>query len=124
MIRTLVFGLFCVAFAMSMTTKHHHGHHGTGPTVEPAEHENFKFAYEPHSQMMIVVNGHKCYIFSLSDSERASIHTDAGIRAVELKLLSTLSTAAVTEVTKDQVPAKTAHVCGGHITNYYTQTTV
>jgi hypothetical protein len=46
------------------------------------------------------------------------------IHTFQLKLLSTLSTAAVTEVTKDQIPAKTAHVCGGHITNYYTQTTV
>ncbi|XP_060568892.1 uncharacterized protein LOC132727422 [Ruditapes philippinarum] len=128
MIRAVIIGLFCVAYAMSMTTTHkpHHTHHphGTGPTHEPQEHEFFKFAYEPHSHMMVVVNGHLCYMFTLSDAERAAIHTDAGIRAVELKLLSTLSTASVTEVTKDQVNAKIAHVCGAHTTHYYKETTV
>ncbi|XP_060597900.1 uncharacterized protein LOC132751702 [Ruditapes philippinarum] len=129
MIRLLtigIFGIFCVAYSLSMTTQkpHHggHGHHGTGPTVEPSEHENFKFIYEPHSHMMIVVNGHKCYMFMLSDSEKAAIHTDAGIRAVELKLLGTLSTASVTEVTKDKVAARVVHACGAHITHYYLQT--
>ncbi|XP_060554007.1 uncharacterized protein LOC132715050 [Ruditapes philippinarum] len=128
MIRAVVLSLFCVAYAMSMTTTHkpHQTHHphGSRPTSEPAEHEFFRFSYEPHTHMMVVVNGHLCYMFTLSDAERAAIHTDAGIRAVELKLLSTLSTASVTEVTKDQIDVRIAHACGAHTTHYYKETTV
>ncbi|XP_045157166.1 uncharacterized protein LOC123523571 [Mercenaria mercenaria] len=130
MIRTVVIGLLCVAYVTSLTTTKapHHHHTGThhahsGPTREPAEHENFRFIYESHSHMMLVATGKKCYIFSLSDSERGAIHTDAGIRAVELKLLSTLSTASVTEVTKDQLSAQVAHSCG-HVDHYYKETIV
>jgi hypothetical protein len=38
--------------------------------------------------MMVVVNGHLCYMFTLSDAERAAIHTDAGIRAVEVHFVT------------------------------------
>ena len=37
--------------------------------------------------MMVVASAHKCYMFTLSDAERASIHTDAGIRAVEVDMI-------------------------------------
>jgi hypothetical protein len=38
-------------------------------------------------QMMVVVSAKECYVFALSDSEKSAIHTDAGIRAVEVSFI-------------------------------------
>ncbi|XP_045157187.2 uncharacterized protein LOC123523590 [Mercenaria mercenaria] len=124
MIRAIIISVVCVASVWSATTippttvRHHHTHHPR-PSTEPAEHETFKFVYEPHAHQMVVVTGHECYVFSLSDAERTAVHTDAGMKALELKLLSALSTNAVVTATKEDLNPKAAHACGGHITTYY-----
>ncbi|XP_060570680.1 uncharacterized protein LOC132728968 [Ruditapes philippinarum] len=105
------------------TTKATHHHHHSRATLEPAAHESFKFVYEPHMHKMVVVTGHECYVFSLSDAERADVHTDAGMKALELKLLTALSTNAVVTTTKEDLDAKAAHICGRHITTFYKEAT-
>ncbi|XP_060570690.1 uncharacterized protein LOC132728977 isoform X1 [Ruditapes philippinarum] len=131
MLRILLACFVCVSYVMCMTTTqrphhvhnhnhtHNHSHHHTNTTREPPARESFKFIYESHSQMMVVVSAKECYVFALSDSEKSAIHTDAGLRAVELRLLSALSTTAVTTITRDQLDPKAAHACGGHATTFY-----
>ncbi|XP_045157189.1 uncharacterized protein LOC123523592 [Mercenaria mercenaria] len=129
MLRIIIASILCVSYVTAMTTTHkpHHGHHHSNTTHrphsnttrEPGEKDSFRFVYEPHTQQMVVVNVHDCYVFSLSDSEKVAVHTDAGIRALELKLLSALSTSAVVTTTKDQLNPHAAHLCGGHATAFY-----
>lgn len=105
---------------MATTTKH--GHHHSHPTAEPTEHDTYKFVYEPQTHKMVIVTGKECYVFSLTDAERVSVHTDAGIKAIELRLLTAITSNAVVATTKDQLDTKSAHICGGHTTTFYTQT--
>ncbi|XP_060570688.1 uncharacterized protein LOC132728975 [Ruditapes philippinarum] len=125
MIREILICFMGVNFVLSMsTTKAPNLSTAIHQTREPAEHETFLFKYEPHFHNMIVVtfidSVRTCYIFDLSDDERAAIHTDAGIRAVELRLLSTLKFVSVTEVTKDQLHRPTSRVCGT-VQHYFKQ---
>ncbi|XP_045157188.2 uncharacterized protein LOC123523591 [Mercenaria mercenaria] len=124
MIRAIIISAVCVLSVLSMsTTKAPHHQHHSKPTSEPAEHEGYKFIYEPHVHQMVVVTGHDCYVFSMSDAERTAVHTDAGMRALELRLLSTLSTNAVVTATKEDLDPKAAHACGHHITTFYKEAT-
>ncbi|XP_052220521.1 uncharacterized protein LOC127837436 [Dreissena polymorpha] len=67
-------------------------------------------------------NTTNCYVATLSDAEHAQIHTDTGMRAVELSLLAGLSTATmVTDMTT--LDQQDVHTCGLHSAtppNFYT----
>ncbi|XP_052774453.1 uncharacterized protein LOC128213022 [Mya arenaria] len=119
MIRIVVLCVIAVCYAGATTTtqipKTTHPH----VTHEPSEHENFKFFYEPHTHQLVVLSGPDCYVFPLSDTERTSVHTDTGFRALELKSLALLNTGTKTPTTKDQLDNRVARVCGNHATSIY-----
>ncbi|KAH3883729.1 uncharacterized protein LOC127866409 [Dreissena polymorpha] len=88
------------------------------PTHEPAETDSITFQFQPLTFHLLVKTHpdkmtYNCYIAALSDSEHAQIHTDAGMRAVELRILAALGSAtAVTDVStldKHDVTTCTAH---------------
>ncbi|XP_052774266.1 uncharacterized protein LOC128212914 [Mya arenaria] len=123
MLRLAVFcaiAITCGLAATIMPPKPTHAPHGSHATLEPGEHETYKFAYEPRTHLMVVASGHNCYILTLSDAEQTSVHTDSGLRAIELKSLGLISTGTQTMTTKDNLDAHVVHVCGAHITNYFT----
>merc|ERR1711860_269212 len=113
MIRVLLVCVICVVYVQAGTTTTHKPR----PTHEPNEHEGFRFAYEPNTHKMVVVSGNQCYIFTLSAAERVAVHSDAGIRTLELKFLGMLDTATKTAVTQEQVGNKLWHTCGRHVAN-------
>ncbi|KAL4224042.1 hypothetical protein ACF0H5_017499 [Mactra antiquata] len=115
MMRILIIGV-CITATLASTTDMPTTAHST---KEPNEVDTFKFVYEAHTHKMLLVNEHKCYIFTLSDSEIAGVHTDAGITAIELKLMSRLSTAVLTEVTKDSLNRYVQRSCGHNVAHYY-----
>ncbi|KAL4236304.1 hypothetical protein ACF0H5_004691 [Mactra antiquata] len=120
MLRVTIFSIVCLAVSMAATTTTKRPH--THATREPSEHDTFRFVYEPHNHLMLVINSHTCYMFTLTDAERISVHSDTGIAALEMKFLSSLGSATLTTPTEDQLDRFLKHGCGGHITNYYVAT--
>ncbi|KAL4236313.1 hypothetical protein ACF0H5_004700 [Mactra antiquata] len=122
MLRVTIFSILCLAIAMAATTTTTTKRPHTHPTWEPTEHDTFKFVYEPRNHLMLVINSNTCYMFTLTDAERVSVHSDTGIAALEMKFLSSLGTATLTAPTEDQMDKFLRHACGGHINTYYVAT--
>jgi len=105
------------------TNAHHstnmHHSHGTHATAEPSEHDLVRFVYEGHSHLMIMMAQKMCYIHTLTDTERSAVHTDVGIRTLELKLLNLLSSGTKTEVMIADQPKAIKNICG-HALHIYT----
>ncbi|XP_060590317.1 uncharacterized protein LOC132745419 [Ruditapes philippinarum] len=105
----------CVAFAalvavcLAATTQkpHHHTH-------EPNEGESFTFAYNGHTHDFIVRHRagktYICYVATVTADEMHLVHTDAGMRSLELRILGLLSSA--TEVQPSAIDAGNVKLCG------------
>ncbi|XP_052217317.1 uncharacterized protein LOC127835091 isoform X3 [Dreissena polymorpha] len=112
-------GVIVACYAATTHRPPHTTHaHNTGPTHEPAETDSITFQFQPLTFHLLVKTHpdkmtYNCYIAALSDSEHAQIHTDAGMRAVELRILASLGSAtAVTDVStldKRDVTTCTSH---------------
>ncbi|KAH3710603.1 uncharacterized protein LOC127858303 [Dreissena polymorpha] len=108
------------------STHAHTGHHTTQPH-EPGEFETISFQFSFQTGHLLVKvhpdkNTLNCYIATLSDAEHAQIHTDAGMRAVELRLLAALSTATMV-TDKTTLDQHDVQACGAHTTktpSFYT----
>ncbi|XP_045177009.2 uncharacterized protein LOC123537378 [Mercenaria mercenaria] len=105
----ICFALLCLVATTFASTTTHHPHHTH--THEPNEGEAFTFAYNGRSHDLVIKHrsgkNYMCYIASLTDDERHTVHTDGGMRAVELRILGLLSSSTVVEKTAiDQVNLK------------------
>ncbi|XP_052774331.1 uncharacterized protein LOC128212959 [Mya arenaria] len=100
-----------------MTT--HVTHHPHSHTHEPAEHATITFYYDFHTHQMVLSKETNCYIFALSLAERQDVHTDAGMTALELKLVNLLTTGTMTTVSKDSLDHHLVNACGKRVTTYH-----
>ncbi|XP_052283121.1 uncharacterized protein LOC127879990 isoform X2 [Dreissena polymorpha] len=98
-------------------------------TSEPAETDMITFQFQPATHHLLVKKNSdrqttNCYIATLTDTEHAYIHTDYGMRSVELRLLAALGSAtAVTDVsTLDQRDVDSCRTYSHAHTMYYTIT--
>ncbi|KAH3788441.1 uncharacterized protein LOC127841222 [Dreissena polymorpha] len=110
----------------------HTTHAHTNLPIEPWE-IHITFQFQPLTFHLLAMTPpdratktFKCFIATISDSEHAQIHTDAGISAVELKILAALESAtAVTDVstldTRD-VTTCTSHGWNVVLPRYFTIT--
>ncbi|XP_052262860.1 uncharacterized protein LOC127866398 isoform X1 [Dreissena polymorpha] len=90
--------------------------HVTHTTLEPGETDTLSFQFLPTTLHLLVKTHpdkttYNCYIAALSDSEHAQIHTDAGMTAVELRVLAALGSAtAVTDAST--LDKRDVNACG------------
>ncbi|KAH3788431.1 uncharacterized protein LOC127841221 [Dreissena polymorpha] len=111
----------------------HTTHAHTNLPIEPWEIHTIIFQFQPLTFHLLAMTPtdratktSKCFIATISDSEHAQIHTDAGMRAVELRILAALGSAtAVTDVstldTRD-VTTCTSHTIFLPLLRYFTIT--
>ncbi|KAL4224678.1 hypothetical protein ACF0H5_015375 [Mactra antiquata] len=104
---TLAVCLVSVCYAQ-MTTKHPH------VTREPNESEGLSFIYSGITHDLIVKQrvgkALSCYIADLTPDEEQHVHSDSGLKAVELRVLSQLSTATMETV--DMIHENNVKICG------------
>ncbi|XP_052250581.1 uncharacterized protein LOC127857897 [Dreissena polymorpha] len=134
--QALVVFISAIVVCYGATTTHrphsthaHTGHHSTMAHVthEPSEVESISFEFNGKTGHLIIKvrpdkNTTNCYVATLSDAEHAQIHTDTGMRAVELRLLAGLSTATMV-TDKTTLDQQDVHTCGLHSAsppNFYT----
>ncbi|KAH3835478.1 uncharacterized protein LOC127879220 [Dreissena polymorpha] len=108
-------------------TTHAHFTHADHTTNEPAERDMITFQFQPTTHHLLVKTKPdrlttNCYIATLTDTEHANIHTDYGMRSVELRLLAALGSAtAVTDVsTLDQRDIDSCGMYNHERPHYYT----
>ncbi|XP_063446624.1 cadherin EGF LAG seven-pass G-type receptor 2-like [Mytilus trossulus] len=83
---------------------------------EIAETENFIFRYDPISHVMVAITNHKCYVYSMSDTESVDVHTSYGLHLLEIKLINMAYNTSATYITisHDELTAlskSTARLC-------------
>ncbi|KAK3584391.1 hypothetical protein CHS0354_010166 [Potamilus streckersoni] len=61
-----------------------------------------------------------CYIFTLTDQQKLDVHTDAGLKALELKLLPLIDSGHKNVVQKSDLSAELQRACGQSSTHFYT----
>ncbi|XP_052774515.1 uncharacterized protein LOC128213057 [Mya arenaria] len=66
---------------------------------EKPETDSITFHFDSVTRMLLVLSGNKCYIWSITNNEHNNIHTDDGLRAVELRVLKEIDDAFFTVVT-------------------------
>ncbi|KAL4224677.1 hypothetical protein ACF0H5_015374 [Mactra antiquata] len=100
--------LISVCYTQS-TTKHPHMH-----THEPNESESITFAYSGMTHDLIVKQRvgktYNCYVADLTPEEEKHIHTDAGLRSAELRVLGQLSSATMEDMA--MIDAHNVKLCG------------
>ncbi|XP_060605247.1 uncharacterized protein LOC132757823 [Ruditapes philippinarum] len=114
-------GLFSLCIVLSFTylvngettTPAPHQHH------EHTEMESFSFHYDGASQLMLVMVDTKCYIWTLTHKQLQGVHTDDGLRAIELKVLGDIKDALYTVVPKVVLASSIQHGCGRHADSFY-----
>ncbi|XP_062586330.1 uncharacterized protein LOC134247955 [Saccostrea cucullata] len=80
----LTFGL--IPAVLSTTT--HHPHH-TRPHAHHLVNEGFAFHYDhtTHILALTITGRHHCYLYVLSAIEQQSVHTSAGLHAIEKNMI-------------------------------------
>ncbi|KAH3840259.1 uncharacterized protein LOC127880169 isoform X1 [Dreissena polymorpha] len=95
------FGAFVCIIALCYAATTHRPH----ATHEPSEVDSVTFQYVSATHHLVVrwipdKNTYECYISTMTMAERNQIHTDAGMRAVETRVLGQLSSGTmVTDTT-------------------------
>ncbi|XP_052797744.1 uncharacterized protein LOC128229888 [Mya arenaria] len=89
--------LIAACWAATTVSNTHSTHaHTTHVTREPTESETIFFQYNSHTHHLLIKThkqkqGYYCYIYALTDDERVQVHTDSGLRAIEMHLLTLLT---------------------------------
>merc|ERR1712179_525484 len=108
----VLIALSCLVACVLAATTTHKPH--TRATHEPSEHESVSFHYSPKTHNMIIKqtkgNTLNCYVATLTMQQQHDVHTDAGIRSLELKLLS--QTGSATAVQSTSLDDGDVHACG------------
>ncbi|OWF36593.1 uncharacterized protein LOC110441461 [Mizuhopecten yessoensis] len=96
------------------TTKHHSGHdHTAHPTthrpVDSNEFDTATFYYDALSHTMVMHLG-SCYLMKLSAAQQQSVHTQHGLKSIELSLMRIAVNGQKTKITHDQVVAMSVHL--------------
>ncbi|XP_052282475.1 uncharacterized protein LOC127879573 [Dreissena polymorpha] len=99
-----------IALCYAATTHRPHGGH------DHNEQDSATFQYVGSTQHLLVQwypdkSTYNCYIVSLTDVEKAQVHTDAGMRAVEIRVLGQLSQAALVH-DASTLNSHDVHACG------------
>ncbi|KAL4227876.1 hypothetical protein ACF0H5_013317 [Mactra antiquata] len=120
----ILLGISCLVFAATFTnvngattmmptgngTHHHH---------ESNEIEQFSFNYDGRSHMLLVVKGSQCYIWRLTDTQRQMVHTDDGLRQIEIQVIRDIDSSMYTTVPGDILSSSINQACGHKVTNYF-----
>ncbi|KAL3855603.1 hypothetical protein ACJMK2_014810 [Sinanodonta woodiana] len=89
-------------------------------THESNEAASIFFYYDYLTHKMALRYGRTCYIFTLTDQQRTQVHTDAGIKALELTLLPLIDSGHKTLVQKSSLSTDLQRACGRNTTLIYT----
>ncbi|KAL3855735.1 hypothetical protein ACJMK2_014940 [Sinanodonta woodiana] len=104
-------------------TAHHTSHHTNGPytTHEPSITQQYTFHYTQVTQKMFVRKDMNCYIFLLTVQERINVHTDSGLRALEVQFIQMIITGIKTEIVDTSALDHSIRLgCGSSTQHYYT----
>ncbi|XP_060605248.1 uncharacterized protein LOC132757824 [Ruditapes philippinarum] len=94
---------------MPFTTTHH----------QPYEFENFVFQFDGTTGTMTVRSSNKCYIWQITTQEHQQIHTDDGLRNVELRVLKEMNNAYYTVVPKSILHPTIQYACTKQASHFY-----
>merc|ERR1712243_324366 len=99
---------FTAAATTPGTTHQHHEH---------PEKESFNFYYDGHTQMLIVHNSQACYLWVLTPDELNGVHTDSGLRNIELRVFKVIDSAYYTVVPSKILSSTIIKACAGSHSN-------
>ncbi|KAL3855617.1 hypothetical protein ACJMK2_014945 [Sinanodonta woodiana] len=114
----IVASLVCLSYQQTTHAPIHT--HAPHTSHEPSVHEQFLFHYDYLTHKMVVISNHTCNIFTLSDQEKMDVHTDAGMTALEAKLIPMLDSTTKTVVQMSSLDHHLQQICGKGILHYYT----
>ncbi|KAL4227877.1 hypothetical protein ACF0H5_013318 [Mactra antiquata] len=120
----ILLGFLCMAFAATLTnvngettmmptgngTHHHH---------ESNEMEQFSFNYDGRTHMLLVVKGSQCYIWRLTDLQKQMVHTDDGLRQIEIQVIRDIDSAMYTTVPRDILSNSIQQACGHKSSSFF-----
>ncbi|XP_060605249.1 uncharacterized protein LOC132757825 [Ruditapes philippinarum] len=86
---------------------------------EKTEYESFQFQFDGTTGMLAVRSMHNCYIWQLTDKEHQQVHTDDGIRNIELRVLKEIDNAYYTVVPKGILHPAILNACTRYSSHFY-----
>ncbi|XP_045157190.2 uncharacterized protein LOC123523593 [Mercenaria mercenaria] len=86
---------------------------------EASKFESFQFQFDGITGMLAVRSLNKCYIWQITSTEHQQIHTDDGLRNVEIRVLKEIENAYFTVVPKAILHPSIVGACSKIANHFY-----